>query len=80
MNFRELVAAYLGGTTVGDAVSHLIGIKESQTEGDTIPRHALLDEFISAQFEDLIKLCPEQEALPDLPLFDKAFREIIGKV
>jgi len=57
----------------------LISTKETQTEADTIPKHELLDQFLSSEFDKLTAICPNERELPDVAVFDAAFRQIIAK-
>lgn len=79
MVFRDLVNEYLRGSQVGDAINALIATKESQTEADSIPKLDTLDNFISSEFVNLTTMCPTERELPDLAVFDDAFRRIIAK-
>jgi predicted nucleotidyltransferase len=79
MKFRDLVGEYLAPTPVGNAVSNLIDKKETQTETETIPKNDLLDQFISTEFDNLAAMCPDACELPDVTVFDDAFRRIIAK-
>ncbi len=80
MTFRDLVHEYLAQTPVGNAVRDLINKKETQTEADTIPKDDLLDRFISNEFDNLVAMCPNESELPDVAVFDDAFRRIVAKV
>jgi predicted nucleotidyltransferase len=79
MTFRDLVAEYLSQTKLGDAIEELIATKETRTEADTIPKHALLDQFMATEFDRLSTLCSNERDLPDVAIFDDAFRRIIAK-
>ncbi len=79
ITFRDLVAEYLGGSPMGDAINALISAKETQTEADTVPKQDLLDEFIATEFEQLTTICPKERELPDVSAFDDVFRRIIAK-
>lgn len=79
MMFRDLVDEYLGASQVGNAINGLISTKETQAEADTIPKHDALDDFISAEFDKLTTMCPNERELPDVAVFDDAFRRIIAK-
>lgn len=78
MLFRYLVASYLSGTALDDVISELIARKESQTEADTVPKNELLNAFITDEFARLSSVLPAGTELPDVEVFDDAFRRIIA--
>jgi len=78
MVFRELVSAYLDGTETGNSILGLIATKEAQTEQDTVPKNAVLDEFIGSEFDNLTAMLPNETELPDPEPFNDAFRKIVN--
>jgi predicted nucleotidyltransferase len=76
--FRELVSEFLDGSEIGDTIRDLIETKETQTELNTVPKNAMLDSFITSEFDNLTAMLPNETALPDPGPFNDAFRRIIA--
>lgn len=77
MLFRQLVEEYLAGTEAGDAINALVRIKESRSETDSVTKNDTLNTFIATEFDKLASRCPNECNLPDVGVFDDAFRQII---
>jgi len=77
MLFRKLIEEYLAGTETGDAINALIRIKESRSETATVTKNDTLNTFIATEFDELASRCPNECNLPDVGVFDDAFRQII---